>query len=624
MDFHRIGDASSAINVHMDKVLEYMSNIEDRDIERHLRAVGSDGGCDTLVQRILETRYTPFGWRDYCHCYDHIAHTTRRDIVTYRSAVLRYSETLDSKHDQQLYVGLCLYMAPKLIATGDKEPEWHTFHNGIWSPISTQSIWNAAYNFVHEDGVSTRLGLGECINEILLHRALVNLLKRGGLAHSMLHVDDFSSICDDKDTVFTMPSATYDIEHGIVRTGLPSDLATMSSSVDVDYHEWRQRRSDMMRVLSTWMSGMDVVNTYLDIVSGAISEFKPRYAVVNYGTGSDGKSTWFLVLNEIFGSYCAMLPGTGPNMGNKNGNDATPLANLLVGKRLCLTSDSGDIMSVVRSPDFKSMTGGDPFYLRGMYKEAERRSRRLKQLAMFNTNSDSMSAYEISMRTRLRIFLWISKTISEEDMATIPAHQLLHSTLGTSGYEKKFMRLFGPTLLTELLIRHRDMYSKNMVPHICDKVRNWTMDMLKPKTILAFMECCTEPVEDQREHDKHDDRLTIDIMKRNTGVFLSTLFTVYTTWRRSSGRMTSSDPTTINAFKGHIEHYYPVIKYPVPSSGRLDDYISGVIIKSEFDMVNALAMRVGPSFYGSNISISNTASSIYAKDMVNRFVPADD
>lgn len=623
MDFYVSGSDECGINVHMLRVLEYLAPLDEDDVLRYLAPLGSDDSCQDVVARIMEQRTTQFGWRDFCHCYDVVAAEYRRDIVTFRSAVLRYAEALHQPPGQRVHVALCLYMAPRLIATGEVEPAWHAFHRGVWSPISKASVWNAAYNFVSEPQVADRLGLGTSPDGARVHKLLTQLLRRDGLAYAMLYVDGFEHRRDDKDTVFAMPGGTYDIGHGIVRSALPGDMATMSSTVDMDYHAWRERRTEMMRVLVTWMSGRDVANTYLDIVASAMSEFLPRYGVVNYGTGSDGKSTWFLILNAIFGSYCAMLPGTGPAMGSRSGNDATPLANLLVGKRLCLTADSGDVMRILRSPDFKSMTGGDPFYLRGMYREAETVPRRLKQLAMINTNSASMSAHEISMLTRVKVFMWTSKTVAEEDLAAIPSHQLERSSIGTFGYETTFLRKYGATLITELLIRHRDLRSKSMRIEICDTVREWTRDMLKPRTILAFMECCTESAKDEEHRD--DDTLPIDLVGHDPkGTFLSTLFAVYTTWRRSSGRMSPNDPTTIDAFKGHVEHYYPVTKEPVPSSGRLDDYVRGVVLKSGFDMLSPSTLRIGGSFYGSNAAVSSTASSVYTRELCDRYVVPDD
>lgn len=618
MDFYA-SEGESQLNVHMSAVLAQLAELNEDDVLGYMKPLGDKHNTVKLAESILGAQRNTMGWRDYCHCYDLIAKEHRKDIVTYRSAVLRYVESIKAAPVYRAQVALCLYMAPRLIATGTKEPLWHAFKDGVWVPISPASVWNCAYNFIHDRRVAQRLGLGCPPTNGEVKGAVTLTLSRDGLAHAMLYVADFDLRRDGKDGVFAMPSACYDIRHGVIRPGLPSDLATMCSSVDVDYRAWLELRNDMLEVLAKWMSGNSVASTYLDIVAAAISEFAPRYAIVNYGTGSDGKSTWFHILSKVFGSYCAMLPGVGLGSNARSGNDATPLANLLVGKRICLTADANDVTRILQSADFKSMTGGDPFYLRGMYKEAEQQPRKLKQLAIINTNNPSMSTHQISTFTRVRLIYWSSKTVAKEDLAAIPAHQLGSSRVGESGYEHVFMKLYGSALLTELIMRHRAQRTGEQRIRICNKVQEWTKEMLKPKTILAFLDCCTEPLSSKEE----SEHVVIDLVgKDNNGTFLSALFAVYNTWRRSSGRMSSTDPTTIDAFKGHIEFYHPVTKMPLSASGRLDDYVAGVVLKAGFDMLNPHALRIGPAYYGTNTNAANNAT--YVKNLCDRFVSEDD
>jgi phage/plasmid-associated DNA primase len=151
------------------------------------------------------------------------------------------------------------------------------------------------------------------------------------------------------------------------------------------------------------MTHDNVVESYLDILASAISKFKPRFAVINCGTGADGKSTFFHAINYCFGGYCGVCPLKGPALDTRNANDATSLTNYLRGSRIVLTSDCKNVDLLIKSPRFKSASSGDTMYNRGMQQKASKHAPSLKILMIVNTNDKSVSVSEISELTRLKI-----------------------------------------------------------------------------------------------------------------------------------------------------------------------------------------------------------------------------
>jgi hypothetical protein len=540
---------------------------EDRVARLLSRGYVEEGHLD-IAQCVVANRYTSNGWRDYMYCALHI----HCDLVDY---VVAYCNDVDCAPKDRVELFVTLFYGPVLMLTDGGM--WKYFCKGTWMDVTTAQLRNMIVERVSLSRLGDRLGISpKVVNGLLRDLA-------AGRVCTALFIPSFNSNRDTKDNVFCMPTVVYDIGHNTLRIGLPSDMSTLKGGVDPDVTAWADRRADMMQTLVGWMSGQDVVDSFLDMLAGAVSEFRPRYALVNSGTGSDGKSTFSHVLKSLFGGYCAILPTKGLSSDARNANDATPLLNMLVGKRLSITPDATDVVGVIASPGFKSISGGDEIYRRALHQEASTVTHRLKMLAMINTNQVSIVLTQISELTRIKIVRWLSKTVTDEDRAVIPAHRLTRSTLGVFNFEKEFLSRFGSCLMSELLGRHHQLRQSGYNIHVCSTIRQWTKELVSPKTILNFLEAYTEKVDEFGGEE----------------VSIETLFVSYVSWRRLGGRFSSTDPTNIDAFTCHIEFYHPVL-VRTSHTGTEEHYVSGIRLKSEYDRMGLMfpPSRGGTSMQG--------------------------
>ena len=509
-----------------------------------------------LARDIVARKYTPGGWRDYMYCLLH----TQDDVADHIASYCAGAAT-DAKSRLELFI--TLFYAPTLVTVAREV--WKYFCRGIWIDVKYVQVRNMILERIAVSHLGETLG---CDDKVV-SRTLAHI--EAGRACTRLYVPMFDEVRDIKDTVFNMPTMAYDIQRNILRIGLPSDMSTLRGTIDADIGAWAAKRQDMMVTLQRWMSDEGVVESYLDMLASAVSEFRPRYALVNSGTGSDGKSTFAHVLKALFGGYCAILPAKGLSSDARNANDATPLLNSLVGKRLSITPDAMDVVAVIASPGFKSISGGDEIYRRGLHQEASAVTPRLKMLAMINTNQTSIVLTQISELTRIKIVRWLSKTVTEEDRAVIPLHRLAGSSVGVFNYEREFLDKYGSCLMAELLGRHDAVRRDGYNVYISPTIRQWTRELVSPRTILNFLESHTEPADNFGAED----------------VSIETLFTAYAAWRRLGGRFSSTDPTTVDAFACHVEFYHKV-SVRRNKAGTEEHYVPGIRLKTEYDRLSIM------------------------------------
>lgn len=560
---------------------------------------GSDERTLHVVDDIIKNKHTIMGWRDYVYCFYEICESVSESKDYYVQVLLTYVSKLVCDANTKVMIYLALFFGCRLLCRQvSRDTLWYHYTGGTWTRVETTSIVNSMFTHLCKYKVlevfkSKDSSLGGVFK-------LCTASMKDSITRNILFMPHFEEMCDNKHKAFTMPNSTYDITYCTLRVGLPSDLSTLSSSYDPDKDKWTYFREEMLCVFDEWLSGREVTNTYLDILASAISEFKPRYSVINSGTGSDGKSTLFLILSAIFGGYCATMPGSGPSLDSKNSNDATPVANLLVGKRLCLTADVANVVRLIESSGFKSITGGDMVYLRGLHKEARETPSRLKMLCITNTNQESIVVTTIHSLTRIKIFRWLRKTITDEDKAIIPSHQLTVISRGKFNYEQEFLSKYGQCLLTELLVRHGSLTLNNRDIVICDKVREWTKELVSPKIILSFLEACTTALQTSTDTKDMD------------GIKIWDLYVLYTHWRKGNARSGPSDPNTLEVFKSHVAFYHPVVNVVCGTSTV--PYVLGIEVNPEYQALTAMYNKGGQFSMGIGSFLANTSSAAIYED----------
>lgn len=535
-----------------------------------------------LAHDIVANKHTRRRWRDYVYCaicigkQDEYATDPDVAIAIYCLQQCEYKTDL-----VRLFIKM-FYSATLMIVPGPKHHVYKYFLKGIWVDIDLTELRRMVCDRIGTTGLYSVMQIPLAEVERVCQQALAGF--SGSSTCATMFYPRFDNTKDDKESIFAMPTTSYDIKLNVLRRPLPSDEATLRGGIDpCAVAEYTSKRDAMLKVLCNWMSGMDVVESYLDVVACAVGEFKPRYIIINSGTGSDGKSTWSHILQKLFGGYYAPLPSAGFSVDTKNSNDATPVLNTLVGKRLCITPDAKDVVSMLTSPGFKTITGGDEIYRRGLHKEATADTRPLKLLGIINTNETAIEVASLSACTRARMARWVNKTITLEDRAIVPAHQLTNSRAGVFNYERKFLAEYGGTLMLELLTRHRRLATTGYNIVICDKMRQWTRELISPKTILLFLEACTDKVPDDASNTAIVEYGADD--SPHTPV--ADLFVAYVSWRKGSARFSRTDPTNLQSFTCHLEFYHP-IHMRKTSTGLDEPYVTAVRLKPEYEMLSTM------------------------------------
>lgn len=597
----------SVCAVDQSELLECLPELPSEDIANFLSNGYSDEKYLQLAEEILERRHTYLGWKNYMYCYTHVDDSKYEIVIDYICEYIIRKNLNDV--DKLLHFFKLLYSCMVMTTIAEKgNYNWKFFNGRMWTQLDKLQVINMIRTRVKVSKVMDRLLVTNVDEEALLNR-VTTLISRGSL-NADLFCQQFEDICNDKDSVFCMKSCLYDIRRGLVRKCLPGDMCSLAGEVDPDFSTLDKNGPTVMSILSAWMGGEDVANSYMDILAGALSEFEPRYAVVNSGTGADGKSTFFHIVSKLFGSYCITMPGSGPSLDSKNPNEATPLAAASIGKRVCIATDTNNINKLLNSTGFKGMSGGDTTYIRRLYKETDSRTPRLKSLILINTNQSDIIATSIYELTRIRIVKWLSKRITSEDKDIVPKHQITSSNQAMNRFENYFINNYGACMMAELVVRHINLTKNNMMIVLCPQIRQWTKDTVCPKTILRFLNSCTEKI---HREPLQEGNTSLELVQQGetTSVKVEDLYLSYSVWRKGGARFGASDPTSMEAFRIHLEFYYPISKR-FNTSQEEELYIEGLRLKSSDNDIMTLLQgsktSLGYLSSHNNILMSNTST----------------
>ena len=594
-----IADGSVVANCFQE-LLSLLPQLSVGQVSQYLSYSKPTSESDHLATDIINHRFTFVGMKNYVHCLCNIDivnidGSTTRGIDVFVDTIIYQINLRDLKPKEKLYLFLTLlYCATLVTIIGSSSKaasiEWVAFNDRTWIRRDISLVKSCAIERLVALNFCSRVGI--VVSDATMF--YVESLKRlsSSMLVTFLSVQDYVSRCNKKDTVFTMPNCCLDYRYLIIRRPLPGDWSTFSGCQNPDVGAWSINRQDMMLELLKWMSDSEIVEDYLTILSQALFSFESRYSIVNRGSGSDGKSTWLAIIVNIFGTYSAAMPSIGPRLDSRNSNDATPVTNKLFRKRLAYGSDVQDIESVISSPGFKALSGGDNIYRRGLNKEAEESDETLKLLVIMNTNSENNVFTRAAEITRVKVVPFLHKMITEEDKELIPLHQTAGSAVGIPKYETKFIEKYGPTLMLELIIRHRDVRRKLLSTRLSKKMIANTKAAISPRTILIFMNDCTEDDHTESESSKDfDSRMracipgydqsmfTIEDDKSLDGVSVEQLYTVFLNWKREGHRFTRSDPNNIEEFTSHLAFYYTLEKKMYSKTRGEQLYIKNIKIK---------------------------------------------
>ena len=156
--------------------------------------------------------------------------------------------------------------------------------------------------------------------------------------------EDFYTNLDENLNVFVCNNGVLDLDKCIFRNGEPADMMTISSKInfpkDVDSLEAQEN----ILAIQDWLDRIfpeDEVQDYvLNLFSLKLSGnlFK-EWIHIFTGSGANGKSQFFKMINKTFGEYFKTFDNTLLNTAKRDANSASPAIASLKGCRIAVTTE---------------------------------------------------------------------------------------------------------------------------------------------------------------------------------------------------------------------------------------------------------------------------------------------
>jgi P4 family phage/plasmid primase-like protien len=301
---------------------------------------------------------------------------------------------------------------------------WYEFKGHRWirdvkgfnlrSQLS-HDLYNKYANLMRE--YSTKLTTEEDViqkqiinSKILLISKLLDKLKNTTFKNSVMteameyfYDKNFIDKMDENPYLLVCENGVYDSENKIFRDGRPEDYCTKTTGLY--YHEFDEDDASIIELNNIFKKIF--VNPKLfkffkqtasDLIRGGN---RHKVFVIWTGSGDNGKSVCADLLEKAFGDYYYTPPTT--ILTGKQGQSANATAEFLPckGARVVVVSET-DNADVLNCGTMKKLTGGDPFYARGLFKEPIKINPQFKLILHCN-KLPNVSAEDKASWNRIRV-----------------------------------------------------------------------------------------------------------------------------------------------------------------------------------------------------------------------------
>ena len=185
--------------------------------------------------------------------------------------------------------------------------------------------------------------------------------------------DEFHTNLDENRNIFVCNNGVLDLENCIFRNGEPSDMMTMTSKTDFPIDVDTLEAQEIMYSIQDWLDRIlpvDAVQDYvLNIFSLKLSGVLfGEYFIIFTGSGANGKSQLFKLINKTFGDYFKSFDNTLLNTPKRDAQSASPATASLKGARVAMTTEpkSGQPFE---SDKVKELISGDELVGRHLNKD---------------------------------------------------------------------------------------------------------------------------------------------------------------------------------------------------------------------------------------------------------------
>jgi len=156
--------------------------------------------------------------------------------------------------------------------------------------------------------------------------------------------EEFYTNLDENRNIFVCNNGVLDLEQCIFRNGEPADMMTISSKINFPKDVDSLEAQEMILSIQDWLDRIFpedevqdyVLNLFALKISGNL--FK-EWIHIFTGTGANGKSQFFKMINKTFGEYFKTFDNTLLNTAKKDANSASPAIASLKGCRIAVTTE---------------------------------------------------------------------------------------------------------------------------------------------------------------------------------------------------------------------------------------------------------------------------------------------
>lgn len=229
---------------------------------------------------------------------------------------------------------------------------------------------------------------------------------------------DFIEKMDENPNLLVCENGVYDAETKTFRSGRPDDYCTKSTGLYYhDFDDDDPRVQELDEIFKKTFVNPKLYKFFRQTASDLIrGGNRHKIFVIWTGQGDNGKSVMADLLELVFGDYYYTPPTTILTGKQQQSSGATAELMPTKGARIVVVSET-DNSDVLNCGTMKKLTGGDPFYCRGLFKDPVKITPQFKLILHCN-KLPNVSAEDKASWNRIRVLpfesTFVKKHLSPE------------------------------------------------------------------------------------------------------------------------------------------------------------------------------------------------------------------
>ena len=312
-------------------------------------------------------------------------------------------------------------------------------------------------------------------------------------AQYLFYENDFHEKLDEKHHLIGFTNGVFDLKTRKFRDGQPDDHISMSTKVNYKpYAKENPYINQIDKFFESILPNKNVREYFLTRLSTCVSgENREEKAYFCTGSGSNGKSLTFKLMNDAFGDYYISCPITIITKKRNAANQASPELARMKGPRCGVFQEPGD-NEVINVGIFKELTGNDSFMVRGLFQDPIEITPQLKHFIATN-DLPKITSDDGGTWRRIRVIHFPRKFVENPD----PSNHL-EAKIDTKLKDK--ISQWAPTFASYLIHLYITKYdTKNKVPEPKEVTMSTNKYRKAQDLIREFYEARIEITKDKRD-----------------------------------------------------------------------------------------------------------------------------